>query len=302
MKRAYVLISTFLLAAQHVAAHGYVKTVTIAGTPYQADYPFTDEADSPPSGIRHVFDVVPIKGAQNPDIQCGIKAQPASLVLSANAGDEMTFDWRGADDSFWPHNTGPLLSYMASCGSTTCDKFDMTKAKWFKIEQTGQKPDGSTWYQADLMTGAVASATIPKNIAPGQYLLRHEIIALHLATAMGGAEFYESCTQLNVSGSGTGAPSPSELVSFPGAYSDNDPGIFTPNVFDSGFQYDFPGPPVSQLAATSSGNGTTSGTSSQPSAGSTSHRGTCRLRKPGGSIQRRNFARLRELFIGSKRH
>jgi hypothetical protein len=100
MKRAYALVSIFLLTAKHVAAHGYVKTVTIAGKAYQADYPFTDSGDSPPSGIRHVFDVVPIKGAKNPDVECGIKAQPASLVLSANAGDEMTFDWRGADDSF----------------------------------------------------------------------------------------------------------------------------------------------------------------------------------------------------------
>jgi hypothetical protein len=97
MKQTYILVSTFLLAAQYVAAHGYVKTVTIAGQPFQANYPF---GDTGPSGIRKVDDVVPIKGAKNPDVECGIKAQPASLVLSANPGDAMTFDWRGADDSF----------------------------------------------------------------------------------------------------------------------------------------------------------------------------------------------------------
>lgn len=80
------------------------------------------------------------------------------------------------------------------------------------------------------MSGGLGSATIPKNIAPGQYLLRHEIIALHLADQMGGAEFYSSCTQLNIGGSGTGVPSSNELVSIPGVYSDNDPGIYTPDV------------------------------------------------------------------------
>ena len=59
-------------------------------------------------------------------------------------------------------------------------------------------------------------------------MLRHEIIALHLATSLGGAEFYPSCTQLRVGGSGSGTPN--QTVSFPGAYKDTDPGIFDANV------------------------------------------------------------------------
>ena len=70
--------------------------------------------------------------------------------------------------------------------------------------------------------------TLPDNIAPGDYLIRHEIIALHLATSVGGAEFYPSCTQVRIGGSGTGTPN--GTVSFPGAYSDTDPGIFDPTV------------------------------------------------------------------------
>lgn len=80
------------------------------------------------------------------------------------------------------------------------------------------------------VNGAVYNATLPKNLAPGQYLVRHEIIALHLAITKGKAEFYPSCQQLNVTGNGTGVPSSDELLSFPGAYSDDDPGIYTPNV------------------------------------------------------------------------
>lgn len=43
------------------------------------------------------------------------------------------------------------MTYMASCGSTTCDKFNDTGAKWFKIDQAGKKAgDDSDWVQADI--------------------------------------------------------------------------------------------------------------------------------------------------------
>ena len=50
----------------------------------------------------------------------------------------------------WPHNTGPLMTYMAACDTSTCDKFNGSTAKWFKIDQIGKKSDGSTWYQQDI--------------------------------------------------------------------------------------------------------------------------------------------------------
>lgn len=113
------------------------------------------------------------------------------------------------------------------------------------------------------MNGGVANSTIPTNLAPGNYLLRHEIIALHLATSLGGAEFYPACAQITVGGSQTGAPSASDLVSIPGAYSDNDPGIFDPNVFTPDAPYVFPGPPIASFitgSSSSSGSGSTAST------------------------------------------
>ena len=99
------------------------------------------------------------------------------------------------------------------------------------------------------VNGSPVTLTLPTNLAPGGYLIRQEIIALHLATTLGGAEFYPSCTQLNVSGSQTGTPN--ETVSFPGAYSDTDPGILDPTVFNAGATYIFPGPPISNLFSAS---------------------------------------------------
>jgi hypothetical protein len=110
------------------------------------------------------------------------------------------------------------------------------------------------------VNGAPASVTLPTQLAAGDYLIRHEIIALHLAVTRGGCEFYPSCTQLRVGGSQTGKPN--ETVAFPGAYSDDDPGIYDPNVYAPG-PYTFPGGPVSNLASPAD----TAGGSASPSSG-----------------------------------
>lgn len=88
---------------------------------------------------------------------------------------------------------------------------------------------------------------IPSCLAPGQYLMRVEIIALHSAYSANGAQFYSSCLQLNVGGSGSSTPSPA--VSFP-FYKQNDPGIQT-NIYgaagaadNGGKAYAAPGPAV----------------------------------------------------------
>ncbi|EDR01287.1 glycoside hydrolase family 61 protein [Laccaria bicolor S238N-H82] len=82
------------------------------------------------------------------------------------------------------------------------------------------------------LSGSLASTQLPSNLALGNYLTRHEIIALHLAKSLGGAEFYPACSQLTVGASGTGVPDPLG-GHLPGACSDNDPGIFDSQVFDA---------------------------------------------------------------------
>jgi len=249
------LVLSILAALPYVAAHGFVNKITIDGQVYIGNVP---NAQTNPSIIRQIDDVSPVKGANNTYLNCGQAATLASLVANAYPGSAMTFTWSGGDFSNWPHNTGPMMTYMASCGSTPCNNFDSQNAQWFKIDQLGRQEDG-TWVQQDVMNGTPANVTIPINIAPGSYVLRHEIIALHLATSMGGAEFYPSCSQLSIGGNGTGAPTASELVTFPGAYSDNDPGIYDPTVFDTTAPYIFPGPAIAAfVGSSSSGSGTAS--------------------------------------------
>jgi hypothetical protein len=153
------------------------------------------------------------------------------------------------------------------------------------------------------------SVTLPTQVAPGDYLVRNEIIALQLAVSLGGAEFYPSCTQIRVGGSQTGTPN--QTVLFPGAYNDNDPGIYDPNVYSPGAAYIFPGPPVSNLASPAdmtghpddsspSGNSSpssttkngkptpTTGSGAQPTAQAPLNR-VCKLQKRDAALSRRDM-------------
>ncbi|KAF8557185.1 glycoside hydrolase family 61 protein [Imleria badia] len=287
----------FLAYLSQVCAHGYVAQVTIDGTAYAGNVP---NAEPTPSIVRQINNIAPVKGASNVYLNCGQDAQKAALVANANPGSQLQFLWLDGDGTNWPHNIGPLMTYMAPCINTTCDQYDPTNAEWFKIEETGLEPGNMTWYQQNIMNRSPANVTIPSTLKSGQYMIRHEIIALHLATTVGGAEFYPSCTQVNVGGSQVGVASASEEVTFPGGYSDTDPGIYDPTVFDTPIQYIFPGPPVAAFVSgtstsdsgSSSSSGSASGapaTSSAPSASPTVTSGgaTCTLRPQTLVVQKR---------------
>jgi hypothetical protein len=88
------------------------------------------------------------------------------------------------------------------------------------------------------------NTTIPKATPDGDYLLRVEHIALHMAMQANKAQFYLSCSQVKITGGGSGTPAP--LAALPGAYKSSDPGIlvdlgkYTSNPGD----YVGPGPAV----------------------------------------------------------
>jgi cellulase len=84
------------------------------------------------------------------------------------------------------------------------------------------------------------SFTIPASIAPGAYLVQAEAIALHAAQTAGGAQFYMSCYQVNITGGGAASP---PGVSLPGAYVATDPGILI-DIYNPITNYVIPGPAV----------------------------------------------------------
>ncbi|KAG8730640.1 hypothetical protein FRC11_006219 [Ceratobasidium sp. 423] len=64
---------------------------------------------------------------------------------------------------------------------------------------------------------------IPSSVPSGEYLVRVEHIALHLALNYQKAEFYVSCAQVRVINGGSGDPKP--LIALPGNYTGKEPGI-----------------------------------------------------------------------------
>ncbi|KAF7292603.1 hypothetical protein MIND_01158200 [Mycena indigotica] len=172
-----------------------------------------------------------------------IRQQPPLATVAA--GSKLDVFWQTLTGSgFWFHDVGPMMAYMADCGGN-CAQFDASKAKWFKIQEQGMDASGK-WAQANLDNGSPATVTIPANLKAGNYLLRHEIIALHTAQSQGGAEFYPGCVQLSVTGAGKGVPSDSETVKLPGAYKPTDAGILI-DVYNMKGAYKFPGPAVASF-------------------------------------------------------
>ncbi|KAF7376912.1 hypothetical protein MSAN_00109000 [Mycena sanguinolenta] len=234
-----------------VVAHGWVGTLTIAGKAYKGNQPLEQAPNGAPSVVRQISNNLPVKDVSLLDLTCDRDAKPAALVAPATPGDALLMDWNTlAGDGNWFHNMGPILTYLARCENSNCAEFNATEARWFKIAEQGQDANGS-WEQAKLDEGSPARVTLPANLKAGQYLLRGEIIALHTAQSIGGAEFYIGCSQISVTGRGTGEPQESELVRFPGAYHATDKGILI-DVYNMKGTYQFPGPPVAAFVNGSS--------------------------------------------------
>lgn len=96
---------------------------------------------------------------------------------------------------------------------------------WFKIDQMGMTAPpltGTSWGVAVVMATLKWTSTIPATLAPGNYLIRHELLALHQADT---PQFYPECAQIVVTGTGTASPSGSYLTAIPSYASANDPGV-----------------------------------------------------------------------------
>ncbi|KAG8926397.1 Esterase/lipase/thioesterase [Tulasnella sp. 418] len=237
----------FAALTSQVAGHGYVPQIKI-GNNYIAGWDVNKDPYTNPAPVRVVRRTKSDSGfISNPtsgDITCSIGNSYLSttpITATVAAGATVTFLW-----NTWPlGHYGPVINYMAKCpGSCTGWKGDSGKP-WFKISQEAFV--NGQWASDKLAkNNATWTVTIPKSISSGEYLLRHENLALHGASSPGGAQFYPVCVQLTVTGGGSANPSG---LGFPGAYSATDPGIlFNPYQGDAAnAAYVPPGGPVTSL-------------------------------------------------------
>jgi cellulase len=188
--------------------------------------------DSPPNNS-------PVTNVASKDMECNVANVKASKSISANAGDEIAFQWyhdtnSASDDiiadvrtlSPSPHNfsltypqshKGPIMVYASKAGSSL---------SWTKLwEDTF---DGQKWAVDKLLAGSYTgkkgqhSMKIPA-LAAGDYIFRPEIIGLHEGNRQGGAQFYMECVHVKIGGSGSKTLPAG--VSFPGAYKATDAGV-----------------------------------------------------------------------------
>ena len=147
---------------------------------------------------------------------------------------------------------------MAKCDGE-CEKADKNALKFFKIDEAGLvngSPAPGTWATDKLMANNLTwTVTIPASIAPGNYVLRHEMIALHNANKPNGAQAYPQCINLEVTGTGTENPAGIPATEF---YTATDPGISLSIYYPALENYTIPGPPLFS-GASSGGNGTSPG-------------------------------------------
>ncbi|KAL0633107.1 hypothetical protein Q9L58_008007 [Maublancomyces gigas] len=168
----------------------------------------------------------PLKDITSSTINCNVNgANSVSTSVAVAAGAKFEFEWyhdaRG-DEIIASSHKGPITVYIAARSSNG------NGAVWTKLAQDGL--NGGSWAVDKLIANKGRHGlTIPSSLKPGDYLIRAEIIGLHEAdvayttNSVRGAQFYPSCTQITVTGSGSAVPS--QNFNFVGGYKYADPGI-----------------------------------------------------------------------------
>jgi len=265
-------IALSLFAAASVHAHATFQDLWINGV------------DKVSTCVRLPLSNSPVTSVSGNDIACNANASAAPGKCSLKAGDTISVEMHQqsgdrscSNEAIGGAHYGPTLIYMAKVSDAATAVG--SSANWFKIAATGYT--GGQWGTQIMNTNCgKVTATIPAGIAPGDYLIRAEVIALHVAGSVGGAQFYMSCYQVTVTAGGSASPA---TVKFPGAYSATDPGILVD--IHSGDQsgYKIPGPavyggttggPTTTLSTTSTTSTSTS-TTTVPTSGTVAHYGQC---------------------------
>jgi len=209
-------------------------------------YFWINGVDQGNTNVRPPASNSPVTSVTSTDIACNVNGNIAAAAtdpVAAGTAVSVEMHQQPGDrtcttEAIGGNHDGPTIIYMAKVDdAATAVGSD---ANWFKVAQTGLV--STDYWGTDVMNANCGKVnfTIPADIAPGNYLIRAEVIALHVAGSVGGAQFYMSCYQISVTGSGKACPA---TVKFPGAYSATDPGILF-DIYSAYTSYTIPGPAV----------------------------------------------------------
>ncbi|KAF9024339.1 hypothetical protein BDZ89DRAFT_954802 [Hymenopellis radicata] len=190
----------------------------------------------------------PVTDVTSTDLTCNVNGLSGASVETATvaAGTNITLEWhqhdqRTGEDAISGGHKGPVLVYIAKAPSTAAS-FDGQGTVWTKVYESGLVNPSTQEWATDVVNAdnGKHSFILPASIPAGEYLIRGEIIALHVASSYPGAQFYIGCAQVKVTGGGSASP---PKVALPGAYKGSDPGI-TINIYNNLQSYTIPGPAV----------------------------------------------------------
>ncbi|KAF1364145.1 hypothetical protein EJ07DRAFT_162652 [Lizonia empirigonia] len=224
MKFAIVLLAT----VASVSAHATWQQMWVGST------------DQAGKCVRTVRDNEPIGSLTSADMFCGRDPAKTNGICEVAAGSYLTVEMHSqpgdrncANKAIGGVHHGPVLIYMAKVDDATTT----TTGSFFKVAEDGYQGSTPTWGTEILNANCGKRAfQVPSNIAAGDYLVRAEVIALHVGRY--SPQPFVSCFQVRVTGGGSAYPAG---VKFPDAYSLNDP-LVPQSIYVSDFQYVSPGP------------------------------------------------------------
>ncbi|KAF2825731.1 glycoside hydrolase [Ophiobolus disseminans] len=241
MYSALVLLSAAAALLDTASAHGFVKTVTVKGVATKGSDPvwFYSPANSRPQtagwdALNQDIGFVEPAAVGTSDVNCHKSATAGRLYASANAGDTIDFAWNTWPDS----HKGPIINYIAPCNGD-CTTLTPSSLRWSKFSQSAIVSPGVWVTDTLIKNNFVTSTVLPAKLAPGNYVIRHEIIALHGGQNDNGAQLYMQCINFKVGGSGTVKPTAG--VAGTSLYQRTSPGIVF-NIYTNPTSYTFPGP------------------------------------------------------------
>ncbi|CAE6503946.1 unnamed protein product [Rhizoctonia solani] len=208
-------------------------------------YLWVDGVDEGGKCVRTPAGNSPIADPTSNTLACNANGEvSAASICPIAAGSKVAVEMHQhnnrdcTEEAIGGNHDGPTIIYMAKVENAASAVG--SEANWFKVAEAGLV--SKDYWGTDVMNANCGKVefTIPPDIPAGNYLIRAEVIALHVAGSVGGAQFYMSCYQINVTGGGAASPA---TVKFPGAYSATDPGILF-NVNGAYTSYAIPGPPV----------------------------------------------------------
>ncbi|KAL2019744.1 hypothetical protein VTK56DRAFT_9188 [Thermocarpiscus australiensis] len=243
MSRSLLSVALALLSSRAVG-HGGVWNYSIAGDWRPGFFPYYP-AEGQSSIQRHWIDFSPIVDVVSPALVCNNPGSYAEEYATVAAGAQVEAYYRG-----WPHDIGPVIVWMAYCGAepASCASFNGTDGRhWFKIDQAGLL-SGTMRLRAQKHMVAnnnyTWSVTIQERLRQGAYLMRHELVSLHVPFT---PEFYPECAHLYVTGGGDEMPGEEYLASIPGVWEQDGPElhlIIYEEPTSSRTEWEIPGPAV----------------------------------------------------------